>query len=162
MKDLKNEIGMLKRLKHDNIVSYYFSEKTDKTLSIFMEYVSGVSLIFYYKTKSLQNVHVWCRGRNTHMITSKWFRFIIAKIYNILRYVIARLLRHICNLHIKRLLRHICNLHIICCKTFGNKLALNTWKKKNVMTYWHFICASCYRAQSLIILWRMEKWKRTL
>ena len=31
----------------------------------------------YYKTKSLQNVHVWCRGRNT----SKLFRFIIAKIY---------------------------------------------------------------------------------
>ena len=35
------------------------------------------------------------------MITSKWFRFIIAKIYNILRYVIARTLRHMCNLHIK-------------------------------------------------------------
>ena len=35
------------------------------------------------------------------MITSKWFRFIIAKIYNILRNVIARILRHMCNLHIK-------------------------------------------------------------
>ena len=32
----------------------------------------------------------------------KWFRFIITKIYNILRYVIACILRHImCNLHIK-------------------------------------------------------------
>ena len=28
--------------------------------------------------------------KHMHMITSKWFRFIIAKIYNILRYVIAR------------------------------------------------------------------------
>ena len=35
------------------------------------------------------------------MITSKWFRFIIANIYNILQYVIARILRHMCNLHIK-------------------------------------------------------------
>ena len=35
------------------------------------------------------------------MITSKWFRFIIAKICNILRYVIPRILRHMCNLHIK-------------------------------------------------------------
>ena len=34
------------------------------------------------------------------MITSKWFRFLIAKIYNILRCVIARKLRHMCNLHI--------------------------------------------------------------
>ena len=36
-----------------------------------------------------------------HMITSKWFRIIIAKIYNILRYEIARILRHMCRLHIK-------------------------------------------------------------
>ena len=31
----------------------------------------------------------------------KWFRFIIAKIYNILRYVIPLILRHMCNLHTK-------------------------------------------------------------
>ena len=35
------------------------------------------------------------------MTTLKWFRFIIAKIYNILRYVIVHILRHMCNLHIK-------------------------------------------------------------
>ena len=35
------------------------------------------------------------------MITSKRFRFIIAKIYNILRWVIPYKLRHMCNLHIK-------------------------------------------------------------
>ena len=35
------------------------------------------------------------------MITSKRFRFMIAKIYNILRYVTPHELRHICNLHIK-------------------------------------------------------------
>ena len=40
--------------------------------------------------------------KHTHMITSKWFRFIIVKIYNILCYVIARLLRHMCNLHNQR------------------------------------------------------------
>ena len=39
--------------------------------------------------------------KHTHMITSKWFRFIIAKIYNILGYVIPHKLRHVCNLHIK-------------------------------------------------------------
>ena len=55
----------------------------------------------FYKTKSLQNVHVWCPRRNTHMITLKWFRFIIAKIYNILQYVIAPILCHMCNLHMK-------------------------------------------------------------
>ena len=41
--------------------------------------------------------------KHTHMITSKWFRFIIAKIYKILRYVIVRILRHMCNLHIKKI-----------------------------------------------------------
>ena len=53
------------------------------------------------RNETLQNVHVWCRGRNTHMITSKLFRFIIAKIYNILQYVFPLILRHMCNLHIK-------------------------------------------------------------
>ena len=41
------------------------------------------------------------RETHAHDYTSKWFRFRIAKIYNILRYVIARILRHMCNLHIK-------------------------------------------------------------
>ena len=36
-----------------------------------------------------------------NMYILKWFRFIIAKIFNILRYVIPRTLRHMCNLHIK-------------------------------------------------------------
>ena len=38
-----------------------------------------------------------------HMITSKWFHFIMAKIYYILRYVIlhVHVLRHMCNLHTK-------------------------------------------------------------
>ena len=35
------------------------------------------------------------------MYILKWFRFIIAKIYNILQYVIPHKLRHMCNLHIK-------------------------------------------------------------
>ena len=59
----------------------------------------NVIYLCYYKTKSLQNVHVWCGGKHTHIIILKWFRFIIAKICNIFRYVIASL--HMCNLHIK-------------------------------------------------------------
>ena len=30
----------------------------------------NVIYLWYYKTKSLQNVHVWCRGRNTHITFS--------------------------------------------------------------------------------------------
>ena len=36
------------------------------------------------------------------MYILKWFRFTIAKIYNILRYVIARILRHMCNFAYQR------------------------------------------------------------
>ena len=35
------------------------------------------------------------------MYILKWFNLIKVKIYNILRYVIAHKLRHMCNLHIK-------------------------------------------------------------
>ena len=35
------------------------------------------------------------------MYILKWFRFIIAKIYNILRYTIRRIIHHMCNLHLK-------------------------------------------------------------
>ena len=61
-------------------------------------------MVCYHKTKSLQSSK--CTGlasweKHTHMIISKWFRFIIAKIYNILRYAIPHVLRHMCNLHIK-------------------------------------------------------------
>ena len=61
-------------------------------------------MVCYHKTKSLQSSK--CTGlasweKHTHMIISKWFRFIIAKIYNILRYAIARILRNMCNLYIK-------------------------------------------------------------
>ena len=45
MKDLKKEIQMLERLEHNNIVAFYFYEETVQALSIFMEYVPGVSSI---------------------------------------------------------------------------------------------------------------------
>ena len=52
--------------------------------------------------KSLQSNHVRVfLPRHQKMYILKWFCFIIANIYNILRYVIARILRHMCNLHIK-------------------------------------------------------------
>ena len=58
----------------------------------------NVIYLCYYKTKCTRLVS-W--EKHTHMIISKWFRFITAKIYNILRYVIDHKLRHMCNLHIK-------------------------------------------------------------
>ena len=71
----------------------------DKT---FTSWLSTDFVKFCISYEITSNVHVWCRGRNTRkMITSKWFRFIIAKLYSSLRYVIARILRHMCNLHIK-------------------------------------------------------------
>ena len=45
--------------------------------------------------------HVRVSPTTPNMYILKCFRFIITKIYNILRYVIARILRHMCNLHIK-------------------------------------------------------------
>ena len=45
VKDLKKEIQILKKLKHNNIVVFYLYEETAETLSMFMEYVPGVSWI---------------------------------------------------------------------------------------------------------------------
>ena len=45
MKDLKKEIKLLEKLKHENIVAFYFYEETVQALSIFMEYVPGVCSI---------------------------------------------------------------------------------------------------------------------
>ena len=46
--------------------------------------------ICYYQTKSLENLHVLYCGRNTRtcMISLNSFRLIIAKIYNLLRFLI--------------------------------------------------------------------------
>ena len=62
----------------------------------------NVIYLCYYKTKSLRSNHVTCVSPTTpNMYILKWFRFIIAKIYNILRYVIDHKQRHMYNLHIK-------------------------------------------------------------
>ena len=50
----------------------------------------NVIYLCYYKTKSLRSNHVRVSPTTPNMYILKWFRFIIAKIYNILRYVIAR------------------------------------------------------------------------
>ena len=54
------------------------------------------------------------------MITSKWFIFIIAKIYNILQYVIPHVPRHMYNLHIKE--TEICQK-----RSKGNKKLKDNW-----------------------------------
>ncbi|CCW65823.1 unnamed protein product [Phytomonas sp. EM1] len=48
---LKNEISLMKRLYHTNIVQYYgcLKNKSDNTLNIFMEFVSGGSLSSFVK-----------------------------------------------------------------------------------------------------------------
>ncbi|KAL6650583.1 hypothetical protein ACP70R_009508 [Stipagrostis hirtigluma subsp. patula] len=44
LKQLNQEIDMLRQLSHPNIVQYYGSELTDDALSIYLEYVSGGSI----------------------------------------------------------------------------------------------------------------------
>ncbi|KAF0893156.1 hypothetical protein E2562_023186 [Oryza meyeriana var. granulata] len=44
LKQLNQEIDMLRQLSHPNIVQYYGSEMTDDALSIYLEYVSGGSI----------------------------------------------------------------------------------------------------------------------
>ena len=44
MEDLKNEIDILKEIRHDRVVAYYGSAEKDKCLHLFMELMTGVSL----------------------------------------------------------------------------------------------------------------------
>ncbi|KAL5213537.1 hypothetical protein ABZP36_024384 [Zizania latifolia] len=44
LRQLNQEIDMLRQLSHQNIVQYYGSELTDEALSIYLEYVSGGSI----------------------------------------------------------------------------------------------------------------------
>ncbi|KAG0533389.1 hypothetical protein BDA96_04G189300 [Sorghum bicolor] len=44
LRQLKQEVDMLRQLSHQNIVQYYGSELTDESLSIYLEYVSGGSV----------------------------------------------------------------------------------------------------------------------
>ena len=55
----------------------------------------------------VRNVHVW--ENYTYMITSKWFRFIVANIYKIHRYVIAHILYVICVICISKKLKYLKN-----------------------------------------------------
>ena len=68
--------------------SFFDIQITHMTRSIrAMTYPAEIFIyLCYYKTKSLENVHVWCRGeKHTHMITS-------------IKYI-----HHLCNLHIKEI-----------------------------------------------------------
>ncbi|CAL4968834.1 unnamed protein product [Urochloa decumbens] len=44
LRQLNQEVGILRQLSHQNIVQYYGSELTDEALSIYIEYVSGGSI----------------------------------------------------------------------------------------------------------------------
>ena len=63
-------------------------------------------MLYIFAIIKRNNFKIYCTclvswEKHTHMTTLKWFRFIIAKIYNILRYVIDHKLRHMYYLHIK-------------------------------------------------------------
>ena len=42
MRSFETELQLLKNLRHERIVTYYGTERTDGKLSIFMEYMPGV------------------------------------------------------------------------------------------------------------------------
>ena len=44
---LENEIQLLRNFQHERIVSYYGCQQSKSALSIFMEYLSGVSVDHY-------------------------------------------------------------------------------------------------------------------
>ena len=56
MKSLEREIDLLKNLKHERIVLYYGTTRTDRNIRIFMEYMSGV--------KTLLCTSVYCGYNN--------------------------------------------------------------------------------------------------
>ena len=43
MRSFETELQLLKNLRHERIVTYYGTERTDGKLYIFMEYMPGVS-----------------------------------------------------------------------------------------------------------------------
>ena len=43
VESLEREIQLLQNLKHDQIVQYYGTERTETSIRIFMEYMPGVS-----------------------------------------------------------------------------------------------------------------------
>ncbi|KAK7196407.1 protein kinase [Novymonas esmeraldas] len=64
MEKLRNEIALMKRLRHPNCVQYYGSleDKTKNTLNIFMEYVSGgtlTSFVTKFKSIPLTTLRQW-------------------------------------------------------------------------------------------------------
>ena len=72
-----------------------YLNSTTKHLAYLVTQPSPFAMHILYLCRCL----VWWE-KHTHIITSKWFRFIIAKIYNILRYVIPHIYV-MCNLRIK-------------------------------------------------------------
>lgn len=46
---LRTELQMLQSIQHAHIVQYYGSLEDDNVLSIFMEYLPGVSIQFYVR-----------------------------------------------------------------------------------------------------------------
>ncbi|KAG5511402.1 hypothetical protein JKF63_07365 [Porcisia hertigi] len=64
MEKLRNEIALMKRLRHPNCVTYYGSleDKVKNTLNIFMEYVSGgtlTSFVAKFKSIPLKTLQQW-------------------------------------------------------------------------------------------------------
>lgn len=55
-RSVSREISLLQRLDHPNIVKFYESIDTNKTINLIMEHVKGKSLYSYLKLKKYRRV----------------------------------------------------------------------------------------------------------
>lgn len=55
-RSVSREITLLQRLDHPNIVKFYESIDTNKTINLVMEHVKGRSLYTYLKTKKYRRI----------------------------------------------------------------------------------------------------------
>ena len=63
MRSFETELQLLKNLRHERIVTYYGTDRTDGKLYIFMEYMPGVRVLYgvaggHHAVVSMLHVHV--------------------------------------------------------------------------------------------------------
>ena len=72
MKALECEIQLLKNIQHERIVQYFGCHESDKVLSIFMEYMPGVSIdaleMSVQTLKESKDTTIYCRVNEGHYL----------------------------------------------------------------------------------------------
>ena len=63
VESLEREIQLLQSMKHDQIVQYYGTERTNTSVRIFMEYMPGVSCHVNYTHGMFKFLNQWFRVR---------------------------------------------------------------------------------------------------